>query len=130
MSKKFQGRVIAKGNLTGSAVVSEDLLNLMAIVDNAVIQHDVKGNILCLPKAGFTKFGGMFLLTACKKGFAPSAMLFSETVDEESASAIVAASNWLGYSLIAIDRLGNEFLDMVKNDTKIEIKDTGEVTIL
>ncbi|HBN84740.1 MAG TPA: hypothetical protein DDZ89_12940 [Clostridiales bacterium] len=129
MSKSFNGRVVTKGNLSGTAAVAAQKLDLTKILEHQALQKDVEGKILCLPSAAVSNFGGLYLLTACKTGHAPAAMLFSDSIDTESASGILLASNWLNHIIIAVDQLGQEFLNSVKSGSKIEIKDTGEVIV-
>lgn len=133
MSKVFNGRVVMKGNLTGKAVVSRqkvdfsETLSSTALIKGSPIE--VTGKIFCLPGTAESCFGGLFLHTAYKKGIAPAAMLFSGPIDEEAASGIVLGSVWTDQTIVAVDNLGQEFLDAVKNNSAIEIKDTGEVIV-
>ena len=62
-------------------------------------------------------------------GINPSAMLFSEEIDSLAASGIVLAKNWENSKIIAIDKLGKDFLDTVKTGDTLEIKEDGSVII-
>ena len=63
-------------------------------------------------------------------GINPSAMLFSEEIDSLAASGIVLARNWENSNIIAIDRLGEEFLAYVQTGDKIEISADGTVKVI
>ena len=129
MSKNFNGRVVTRGNLSGDAVVFLKKTNFTKILDDPTSQNEITGKVLCIPGAVESVFGGLYLLTACKNGFAPSAILFSDSIDQETASGILLASNWLGKTITCVDQLGQPFLESVKTGSKIDIKDTGEVII-
>jgi predicted aconitase with swiveling domain len=129
MSKSFKGRVISKGNLSGVAAVAVDQPDLTKLTGVPALQKEVEGKVLCLPKAAPLSLGGLYLASACKNGHSPSAMLFADTIDPESASGILLSANWTGHTIIAVDQLGPDFLNTAKNGTKIEIKDTGEVIV-
>ena len=62
-------------------------------------------------------------------GIAPACFLFSESIDSLAASGIVLARIWEDSKVIAIDRLGQEFLDFVKTGDKIEVKEDGTVIV-
>ena len=63
-------------------------------------------------------------------GIAPACFLFSESIDSLAASGIVLAKIWENSPVIAIDRLGEEFLNTVKTGDKLEVKEDGTVIIL
>jgi predicted aconitase with swiveling domain len=59
----------------------------------------------------------------------PSAFLFSEHIDSLAASGIVLARIWEGSDVIAIDQLGDEFINTVKTGDKIQINNDGTVIV-
>lgn len=147
MEKSFKGRVIASGNLKGEAVVSHNGVNTLATFQKSALKNakqvivsdqnnpdiykkNITGKILCLPKTIGSTTGGLVIQTICSMGINPSAMLFSEEIDSLAGSGIILAKNWENSKIIAIDKLGKEFLDTVKTGDTIEIKEDGTVTIL
>ncbi len=144
--KKFAGRVIADGELRGEALVSKQGVNTLATFQKSalkgakeVISSDqnnpdlykklITGKILCLPKTIGSTTGGLVIQTICSMGINPSAMLFSESIDSLAASGIILARNWENSNIIAIDRLGQEFLDYVETGDIISIAKDGTVTV-
>lgn len=146
MEKVFKGRVIAGGNLVGEAVVSHAGVNTLATFQKSALKNakqvivsdqnnpdiykkNITGKILCLPKTIGSTTGGLVIQTICSMGINPSAMLFSEEIDSLAASGIVLAKNWENSKIIAIDKLGKDFLDTVKTGDILEIKEDGSVII-
>ncbi|MGI6702250.1 MAG: aconitase X swivel domain-containing protein [Christensenellales bacterium] len=144
--KTFKGRVIAGGEWKGKCVVTKQGFNTLASFKksvlagaNEVIVSDqnnpdiynlnITGVALCLPKTIGSTTGGLVLQTVCALGLNPKAMLFSEHIDSLAASGIVLAKNWENSDIIAIDGLGQEFLDYVKTDMTVEIKSDGTVIV-
>ncbi len=147
MEKKFVGRVIGGGNLIGEAVVSHQGVNTLATFQKSALKNakqvfssdqnnpdiyklNLTGKILCLPKTIGSTTGGLVIQTICSMGINPSAMLFSEEIDSLACSGIILARNWENSKIIAIDKLGEEFLNYVKTGDKIEIKDDGTVIVI
>jgi hypothetical protein len=56
-------------------------------------------------------------------------MLFSETIDSLAAAGIVLARVWEKSDIVVIDRLGDQFLEFVKEGMIIETKDDGTVIV-
>lgn len=146
MAKTFKGRVIAGGAYNGKCIVSKQGFNTLASFKKSVLAGDDKvivsdqnnielynknitGKALCLPQTIGSTTGGLILQTVCSLKLNPSAMLFSEHIDSLAASGIVLARVWEDSNIIAIDQLGQEFLDYVKNDMDIEIKDDGTIIV-
>jgi predicted aconitase with swiveling domain len=146
MAMTFKGRVIVGGNISGESLVTrrEYNFNILAsyfkgIAAKSGICYDqnnkdlfgknMEGKILCLPTTIGSTTGGMFLQCVASMGVSPIAMLYSEHIDPVSAAGIVMSEIWDGNKIITIDLLGREFLEYVQNEQKIEISDTGEVTI-
>ncbi len=144
--KKFVGRVIADGELTGEAIVSKGGVNTLATFQKSALKNaktvicsdqnnpdlynkELTGKILCLPKTIGSTTGGLVIQTICSMGTNPSAMLFSESIDSLAASGIILARNWENSKIIAIDRLGEKFLKSVKSGDKITIHKDGTVIV-
>lgn len=147
MEKVFKGRVIGGGELTGTAFVSRQGVNTLATFQSSALKNakqvlssdqnnpdiykqNLTGQILCLPKTIGSTTGGLVIQAICAMGINPSAMLFSEEIDSLAASGIILARNWENSSIIAIDKLGDEFLAYVQTGDKIEISADGTVKVI
>ena len=145
--KEFKGRVIAAGNWEGEAAVSKQGFNTLASFQSSAIggkDHaevgdqnnkdlygkNITGKALCLPITIGSTTGGLVIQTVCSMKINPSAFLFSEHIDSLAASGIVLAKIWENSDVIAIDQLGDEFLQAVNTGDKIEISEDGTVTVL
>ena len=145
--KKFQGRVIAPGTVTASALVSHGGLNTLASFQKALQFGDKKatcgdqnnhdlynkemaGKALCLPMTIGSTTGGLVLYCACAMGRQPACMLFSKPIDSLAAAGSILASVWLdGIQMPVVDSLGDEFLNYVKEGMTITIQDGGVVCV-
>ena len=144
--KEFKGRVIAGGNWNGQAVVSHQGFNTLASFQKSALKNakqvivsdqnnkdlfgvNITGKALCLPLTIGSTTGGLVIQTVCQMGIAPACFLFSENIDSLAASGIVLARVWENSKVIAIDNLGKEFLDTVKTNDNIEVKEDGTVII-
>ena len=74
--------------------------------------------------------GGLVIQTVCAMKIAPACFLFSEHGDSLAASGIVLARVWEGSNVIAVDQLGEEFLNTVKTGDTLEVLEDGTVNIL
>ena len=145
--KTFKGRVINPGYYKGEAVVSHSGVNTLATFQKSallkkkkVIASDqnnpdiygknITGVALCLPQTIGSTTGGMVLQVICSMGINPACMLFSEHIDSLAGAGVVLATVWEGSKMIAIDNLGEEFLNTVKTGDTIEVKEDGTVNIL
>lgn len=145
--KEFKGRVLAAGNWEGEAVVSHQGVNTLATFQNSALNNkpevivgdqnnqdiygkNITGKALCLPITIGSTTGGLVIQTICAMGINPSAFLFSEHVDSLAASGIVLAKVWEKSDVIAIDQLGEEFLNTVKTGDRVKITEDGTVTVL
>ncbi len=145
--KTFTGRVLAKGNWQGEAIVSSQGVNTLATFQSSALKNakqviasdqnnpdifnkNITGKALCLPITIGSTTGGLVIQTICSMGINPAAFLFSEHIDSLAASGIVLARIWEDSNVIAIDQLGKEFLETVKSGDTLEIKEDGTVTIL
>lgn len=146
MAKTFKGRVITGGEWKGKCVVTTRGFNTLASYKKSLLaggnkvlvsdqdnpdiyNKNITGVALCLPRTIGSTTGGLVLQTVCSMNINPAAMLFSEHVDSLAASGIVLAKTWENSSMIAIDQLGKEFLDYVKTDMVIEIRQDGTVVV-
>jgi len=145
--KEFKGRIVAPGSVTAPAVVSHGGLNTLASFQKALQFGDKKatcgdqnnpdlygkqmaGKALCLPRTIGSTTGGLVLYCACSMKRQPACMLFSEPIDSLAAAGAVLADVWLDdVSMPVIDSLGEEFLDYVKDDMTITIKEDGTVVV-
>ena len=145
--KEFKGRIVAPGSVTAPAVVSRGGLNTLASFQKALQFGDKKatcgdqnnsdlygkqmaGKALCLPRTIGSTTGGLVLYCACSMKRQPACMLFSEPIDSLAAAGAVLADVWLDdVSMPVVDSLGEEFLDYVKDDMSITIKEDGTVVV-
>ena len=144
--KEFKGRVLAAGNWKGEAVVSRQGVNTLATFQKSALKNakevivsdqnnadiygkNITGKALCLPITIGSTTGGLVIQTICSMKINPAAFLFSEHIDSLAASGIVLARVWENSDVIAIDKLGKEFLDAVQTGGEIEIKDDGTVIV-
>ena len=71
----------------------------------------------------------MVLFSVCSLGIAPSAMLFSQPIDSLAAAGVILADVWTDSKIVAIDNLGDEFLQYVKDGMKVSVAQDGTVTV-
>lgn len=146
--KEFKGRVLFPGNFKGEAVVSHNGVNTLASFQNSALlatstkiivgdqnnldlyKKNITGKILCLPQTIGSTTGGMVIQTVSVRNLSPKVWLFSKSIDPLAASGIILSNVWNNVGLIAIDNLGDEFLDTVKTGDTIEVKEDGSVIIL
>lgn len=146
MSKTFKGRVIAEGVCTAPALVSHTGMNTLASYQTPMLLGDKQvkcsdqnnpdlykkpmiGKALCLPETIGSTTGGMALYTVCATGKQPACMLFSKSIDTLAASGAILAAFWTDANMPVIDRLGQDFLDYVKDGMTIEVRENGEVVV-
>jgi len=148
MAKKtFKGRPILSGDLEGPAMVSHIGLNTLStykavmfggVTDKAICSDgdnkdlygkDITNAILCLPQTIGSTTGGFVLMGVAKLGLAPKAMLFANHVDSLAIGGLLMADIWMGKRIIAIDLLGQEFLDAVNTGDPVKIHADGTVEV-
>lgn len=146
MMKEFKGRVLAGGEWKGEAVVSHQGVNTLATFQKSALKNakrvivsdqnnadifglDITGKALCLPITIGSTTGGLVIQTVCAMKIAPAAFLFSEHIDSLAASGIVLARVWENSDVIAIDMLGDEFLQTVKTGDTVTVKADGTVIV-
>ncbi len=145
--KEFKGRIVAQGTASAKAVVSHGGLNTLASFQKALQFGDknatcgdqnnpdlfgkqMAGKALCLPCTIGSTTGGLVLYCACSMKRQPACMLFSEPIDSLAAAGAVLADVWLDeVSMPVIDSLGEEFLNYVKDDMTITVKEDGVVVV-
>ncbi len=147
MNKQFNGRPILPGSIKGEAIVSKKGFNgyasfyksihtpsskaICADTGNSdIFGKDLAGKIICLPKTTGSTSSGAVWQRLIKMGNAPQAMLFSQPIDSLAAGGLIVADQWTKGSIITIDNLGDEFLDIVKTGDTLEINTNGSVIIL
>ena len=145
--KSFHGRPILSGKIEGSATVSRIGLNTLSTyktcmfageTDKAICSDgdnkdlygkDIGGAILCLPQTIGSTTGGFVLMGVAKLGLAPKAMLFANHVDSLAIGGLLMADIWMDHRIIAIDLLGQDFLDAVNTGDPINVLEDGTVEI-
>jgi len=146
VSRSFKGRAILPGNLEGEALVTHVGFNtyasfytsIHAQVEAAVCADsgnqelygkNLTGKIICLPKTVGSTSAGAVWQRLTRLGVAPRAMLFSQQIDSLAAGGLIVADVWAGKRICTVDRLGDEFLESVKDGDRIVIRQDGTVTI-
>ena len=145
--REFKGRVVTPGTCTAPALVSHGGLNTLASFQKALQFGDKKatcgdqnnpdlynkqmaGKALCLPQTIGSTTGGLVLYCACSMHRQPACLLFSNPIDSLAAAGAILASVWLeGVNMPVIDSLGEEFLNYMKDDMTVTIKDDGTVVV-
>lgn len=146
--KTFQGRVVTAGKVKAPALVSHGGLNTLASFQKALQFGDknatcgdqnnpdlygkqMAGKALCLPRTIGSTTGGLVLYCACAMKRQPACMLFSEPIDSLAGAGAILADVWLDdVTMPVVDSLGEEFLDYVKDDMTIRVKEDGIVEVL
>lgn len=145
--REFKGRVVAKGKVTATALVSHNGLNTLASFQKALqfgdktatcgdqnnkdlYQKQMAGKALCLPCTIGSTTGGLVLYCACAMKRQPACMLFSNPIDSLAGAGAILADIWLDdVTMPVIDSLGDEFLKYVKDGMQITIKEDGVVIV-
>lgn len=143
---KFKGRPAVPGSIEGSAEVSHYGFNTAATYidvmisgsDSAVckdhdnpdlFEHDLEGKIVCIPQTVGSSSAASLFMIILAKGIAPKAMLFANHIDTLAATGILMGDNWLGKRIVAVDMLGDDFLNAVKTGDTVKIQEDGTVEI-
>ena len=147
MSKIFKGRPVVAGIIDKvDAVVSHQGVNTLASFQKSALKNasevicsdqnnpdlynkNLTKKALCLPQTIGSTTGGMVLYSVCAIGIAPSAMLFSQPIDSLAAAGVILSDVWTDGTIVAVDSLGAEFLDYVKDGMKISVAEDGTVTV-
>lgn len=146
MSKIFKGRPVIAGKISCEAVVSRQGVNTLATFQKSALmkkkevlssdqnnsdlfEKNLTGKALCLPQTIGSTTGGMVLFSVCSLGIAPSAMLFSQLIDSLAAAGVILADVWTDNKIVAVDNLGDEFLQYVKDGMNVSVTEDGTVTV-
>ncbi|MDO5328705.1 MAG: DUF126 domain-containing protein [Coriobacteriia bacterium] len=147
MAKIFKGRVVVPGTTSAKALVSHAGLNTLASFQNALqfgdkeakcgdqnnkdlFKKPMAGAALCLPQTIGSTTGGFVLYCACAMERQPACMLFSQPIDSLAAAGAILQDIWLeNKSMPVVDSLGEEFLDYVKDNMTVSVKDDGVVEV-
>lgn len=146
MRKVFKGHPIVPGSAKAPALVSHGGFNTLASYQISLILKKTKavcgdqnnadlyekvmtGKVLCLPRTIGSTTGGLVIHTAASMNTLPAAMLFSESIDSLAAAGAILADVWTEHSMPTVDRLGEEFLEYVKDDMTITVELDGTVTV-
>lgn len=146
MKKEFKGRNVVAGSVIAPALVSKNGMNTLATFQKSILakkksvvgsdqnnedlyKKEITGKALCLPRTIGSTTGGMVLQSAAALGLAPKAMLFSENIDSIGAAGVILADVWTPYKIVTVDGLGQEFLDYVKDEMTITVKEDGTVIV-
>lgn len=145
--KTFQGRIVVPGQVTAKAVVSRAGLNTLASFQKALQFGDKKatcgdqnnpdlygksmaGRALCLPQTIGSTTGGLVIYCACAMKRQPACMLFARPIDSLAGAGTILADVWLDdVKMPVIDSLGEEFLNYVKDDMTITIREDGTAVV-
>lgn len=146
MSRSFHGRPVIPGNTIGEALVSHGGFNSLASFYNSMLNDakvaicsdqdnkdlygkNLTNKIICLPKTiGSTSAGATWDRVAYM-GIGPKAMLFSQHIDSLAAAGLLIGKYWAGNPIYAVDQLGDEFLEHVREGCRIEIRENGIVVV-
>lgn len=145
--KEFKGRIVTPGVVSAQAVVTKEGFNTLASLQKALQFGDktatcndqnnkdlfgkqLAGKALCLPQTIGSTTGGLVLYCACAMKRQPACLLFANHIDSLAAAGAVLADVWVDdVNMPVIDCLGDEFLNYVKDDMTITIKENGTVIV-
>lgn len=144
--KVFHGRPVVPGSARAEALVSRGGFNTLASFQKSLMFGDKKatcsdqnnsdlygkpmhGKALCLPQTIGSTTGGMVLYCASSMGRQPACLLFSKTIDSLAAAGAILSYVWTDASMPTVDRLGEEFLEYVKDGMIITVDPDGTVTV-
>jgi predicted aconitase with swiveling domain len=146
-TKTFNGRPLLAGNLEGKALATNGPFNTTgSYLENMfagnstsapctdpnnkeMFGKELKDGILCFTTTVGSTLGGAALMGVNDLGVGPKAMLFSQHVDSVSLAGLLMDDIWNERRVIVVDLLGDEFLESVKNDDPITIKEDGTVIV-
>ncbi len=142
----FNGRPFLPGTTTGEAVVSHSGFNTLASFIKSIIMKSKKavcndqdnpeifkkvlsGKVLCLPQTIGSTTAGLVFMNIVDMGIEPKAILFSRNIDPLATAGVLLSDIWLDKRIITVDRLGDDFLDYVRDGMQVEIIENGTVII-
>jgi predicted aconitase with swiveling domain len=143
---KFKGRAVLPGAVEGYALVSRVGFNTYASFFTSIHEpsrtavcadsgnpdlhgRDLADAIICLPGTTGSTSGGAVWQRLVRMGNAPRAMLFSRQIDPLAAGGLIIADIWEQKRIVAVDRLGEAFLEAVQSGDRIAIREDGEVLV-
>jgi predicted aconitase with swiveling domain len=145
--RKFKGRPLLPGKLTGKALVSKQAFNTTASylenmfagrTDSApctdannkgLYQKDLSGAIICTTQTVGSTMGAGALIGMNDLGVGAKAFLFAWHIDSIAAAGLITDDIWNDRRVITIDLLGDEFLESVKTGDPIAIYEDGTVEV-
>lgn len=140
----FQGRPILPGAAVGEATVArgdfEEATNTKASgISGRQVNDDCSGNmsyrkdlneaISCLPETIGLSRGDFVLMGVSNLDMEPKALLFSKHVDSSALGGLLMADIWMDERIVAVDLLGEEFLEAVHNGDTLKVYEDGKVEI-
>lgn len=147
MSKTFSGRAILPASLSGEALVSRKGFNVYASFYNCL--HDgaksaecadngnldlfgknLTGKIICIPTTSGSTSAGAVWQRVARLGLAPRAVLFANQIDSMAAGGLLIADIWAQHRICTVDRLGENFLNVVREGDWLEVNQDGSVKIV
>jgi predicted aconitase with swiveling domain len=143
---KFKGRAVLPGVVEGCALVTRGGFNTYASFFTSIHEptgaavcadsgnpdlygRDLADGIICLPGTTGSTSGGAVWQRLVKMGNAPKAMLFSRPIDPLAAGGLIIADIWGGKRIVAVDQLGERFLETVQSGDRIAIREDGEILL-
>ncbi len=87
------------------------------------------GKILCIPQAIGSTTAGIIVMGIVEMGVEPRAILFSRNIDSLASAGVLLSDIWMNKRIITVDRLGDDFLDYVRDGMQVEINENGTVII-
>jgi predicted aconitase with swiveling domain len=143
---KFKGRAVLPGAVEGYALVSRVGFNTYASFFTSIHEptgtavcadsgnpdlygRDLADGILCLPGTSGSTSGGAVWQRLVVLGNAPRAVLFSRQIDPLAAGGLIIADLWEKKRIVAVDQLGETFLETVQPGDRIAIREDGEVSV-
>jgi predicted aconitase with swiveling domain len=143
----FKGRPIIPGNYKGECLVSHHGMNMLATFKKSILtkskkaicmdqdnpdlyKKEISDKIICLPMTIGSTTGGIVIQTAADLGIMPPVLLFSEHIDPLASAGVLVTDIWSDKKIITIDKLGKDFLDVVKTGMILEVKEDGTVMVL
>jgi len=145
--KRFRGRVVLEGKISGTATVSRQAFNTSgSYMENMfagrtdaapctdtsnkeLYGKDLSGAILCTSTTVGSTMGGMSLMGMKAIGVGPAALLFSKPIDTLAAAGVLMSEIWKDQRIVTIDMLGDEFLNSINTGDPIRIHEDGTVEV-
>lgn len=144
--KEYKGRVIVKGEAEGEVLATRHGFNILSSYLQMVstntppaicsdqnnpelYQKNLTGAILCVPQVIGSTSAGLVLQAVASLDAHPRAILFSKPADSLAVAGLLLSEIWEDKRIIAIDSLGDEFIDSVKSGMTVSIREDGTVQV-